>query len=1710
MDITCQREPIMRKALPKRTLFLIICLLHILIVRCEQSTAFAVDNKQEFSVEEEQRPGTFVGNISILKGLEYRFFEESEFIKLNSKTGELRTSKIIDRESLEEDVIELFVQSVPPKHLIELRILVKDINDNSPTFLQTPQTVFYSEDDRPNTQILLPTATDRDSGENGVTTNYQIVNGNELNRFRLLTLLTDSKPLLYIENTQKLNREEQAEYVLNVTVPDGGKNPRYGYLTVIVKVSDVNDQEPIFDQSDIVVSVNETIPPDSYLATVRATDQDEGENARITYSIQDDNLDQFRIDKDTGEIWSKKKLQCSQSCQFSNDANCYERSCIVTLIATDGGKPPFVNRAFLTVKLVDVNDNIPTIKVTYLPANGDFGIIEESANISSTVAIVTVTDNDEGLNAQTSLKISSGNEKNTFSLKNVFTTYLIKVNTTLDREKKDKYNLTLYAHDNGIPRLSSRFHAIFHIIDVNDHKPVFEKAFYESSLKETVPIGSFVASATATDEDSGKNAEISYKIISGNDKNWFEIDSETGLVTTRARLDYETAETVDLVIEAKDKGNKPFSTTVSLQVRLIDINDEYPVFSATDITVTRSEALVKGSSVYQFNAEDRDSDRNGKVMYLLETDTNYFNLEHTTGLLSTKLKLDRETEPEYRLTVIAYDQGQPSLSSTLSFTIILSDENDNSPIFYPFKYFVSIRYCDPKAYVSRIFASDKDNSTNGTSAFSIQPSDDRFRIDENGILWTTDGICQSKRLTVNILARDGGGRSSEKKAIVYVYVSEKKIDQIRFTKDTFSFTIDEDDDQNSQFPIRTIGRISLKDSVSGVEFQVVSGDEQSLFQIDRNGNLQTTSKGLDADYQKSYSLIVVASSSTNYGEVKVRVDLNDLNDNPPVFEHIKNVINLPEDAAVGHHVFKIGVIDKDESKVNSKITYRVQGSDSLGVSPDGLVFVKKLLYYQPGKILNLKITISDGKFTRTRNSKVLIVDSNDHNPQFEKDEYILAINENIKPNSVVLKMKGNDRDLGSNARLNYAIEEGNYQDRFGLFPDGQLYVKKVLNREFKADYKLIVRVNDNGQPDRSSNSVVKIHLTDENDNSPQFPKTIKFSFEENSPIYTYVGTVKAFDPDEGRNAEITYSFEEKNESRFGIDSTNGVVWTRQVFDRESINTHIPVVVVAEDHATLDNRKSSSATIEIYITDSNDNPPKFEKDFYTISLLESTKIDIPIFKLTVTDPDDGENGKVNFDILEGDRELFRVDTQNGELFLNEQLDRERKDEYILTIIAKDQAQTNPLNSTCKINIRVLDYNDHKPIFDKSSYLFSIRENSPVGSFIGQIHATDKDVGQNGIVKYDFIRASENIFDLERDTGRLYLNRPLDYELKTSYVLNISAHDNGNPKRSSFVVCTISIINQNDNQPKFPISSIIKTISEGQDAGQFVAYVTATDNDIGTNLKYSIARQEPPGNDFTIGETTGRITSKANLNREEIESYKLIVQCRDGEDYKIEKTIVVLVGDVNDNPPTFTSWRTAIVDRKSSVGLKFFKVNAADPDLNAAIAYEIKIGNEYFEINPSDGMLSVRRSLNNAPMKLTIRIRAYNPGSSQSTEENFEVIVADSTTESFFSKSVYYGQLYENETPQDIVELTTTIKIDEFFAHGSDQKGVGQFDVTVNDGILRSTRKLNREDPNLLNGILIEIVGVKYSSGRATISKTKVSEIQFLYSTFSKYYFLFFFV
>lgn len=215
-----------------------------------------------------------------------------------------------------------------------------------------------------------------------------------------------------------------------------------------------------------MVSLNESAPIGTNVLQVRATDNDEGDNAKITYYLNE-NERQFSVDPETGDIFTMQQpLVCQKNCPQSPQQSC-SKSCVFTVFAHDHGIPRQDGRTYITVNLIDTNDHNPIIKFTYFPPTASFASVDENAQNGSVVAAISILDMDEGLNGETIVDITSGNEFKHFRLESTPSFQLLRVNDVLDREKIGKYNLTIVATDKGFPSRSS---TSFLIIEVNGKK----------------------------------------------------------------------------------------------------------------------------------------------------------------------------------------------------------------------------------------------------------------------------------------------------------------------------------------------------------------------------------------------------------------------------------------------------------------------------------------------------------------------------------------------------------------------------------------------------------------------------------------------------------------------------------------------------------------------------------------------------------------------------------------------------------------------------------------------------------------------------------------------------------------------------------------------------------------------------------------------------------------------------------------------------------------------------------------------------------------------------------------------------------------------------------------------------------------------------------------------------------------------------------------
>lgn len=1701
-----------------------------------QMQSRAVDTRVTLEIPEGQAKGTVVGRIPTKPGFTYRFNEPPREFLLDAKTGEITTNAVLDRETIKNDRYDLVVLSSQPTYPIEVRIVVVDINDNPPEFPEPSIAVYFSESAAAGTRLLLDAATDKDIGVNGISDDYKIVAGNKDDKFRLVVTAnpTGETSYLHLETTGKLDRESQGFYILNISARDGGNPPKYGYLQVNVTILDVNDNPPIFDRSDYIVSLNESVPPGTPVLQVMATDNDLGDNAKITYYLADTER-QFTVDPETGVITTTEPLECPQQICPSHSTkpggSC-PKSCVFTVFARDHGTPRQDGRTYVTVNLVDANDHDPLIKFRYFPSTAGFATVDENAGNGSVVAAVSVVDLDEGLNGETTVRIVSGNELNHFRLDYTPSFDIVRVNGVLDREEISKYNLTVVATDKGTPPRTATAFLIIHVNDVNDHEPVFEKSEYSAILSELAPPGTYVAGITATDEDSGVNAQIYYTIVSGNEHQWFSINTDSGLITTQAMLDREVQGTIELNISARDGGPNPKWAHTQLKVTILDENDETPVFSQSRINVSLSENAPPGTLVAMLTASDHDQGTNGSVMYSLHPTVQQhyddtFTLDSLTGQLTTKRKLDREEIPNYEIYVIARDQGIPPQSSTATVYLNILDVNDNNPEFYPQKYFYSISEdMKPGDTLLKVTATDRDEGENAMITFQLESGGDNlFTVDEWSGMITLRGNLKSSSKPIyrlKISARDHGDKKAVEDATVEI-IKESYLEELHFDNyDGYEFQIVEDHNDSVVNKKREVGVVRVRNAEA--TYSIVFGDPKHNFQINENTGKITTARKIDREQTIMYTLTVVARSGLSYGKTIVNIFVQDLNDNKPVFLRDKDEVQLAENAAVGQEVYLARARDLDAG-INSRVTYSLTYNldDQFRISEaTGVIYLNRPIRAEPGTILNVDVTATDGGEPPLSSKHTVVItveDVNDHTPIFEHTSYETSLLESTPVNERFFVLAAHDVDIGANGRISYAIVEGNVEGKFGIFPDGFLYVRRPLDREDKDYYSLTVTASDAGNPSRTSVVPVVIHIIDENDNSPEFTNnTFTFNIKENEPQDSFVGKLTATDKDIGRNAELIFSLS-NSQSDFAIDPKNGFIKTLHVFNREELvqNTgqnFITLEAIVSDNGTP--RLRDKVKVKVYITDVNDNPPKFLRAPYKVQISEGSSVGAQVIRLYTSDADEGLNGDVFYRIVGGnDDGRFDIDEATGQITLASSLDRETNSKYILKVIAHDAGLTKQLSSSTTVSIDVLDENDNAPAFVQSNSKITVIETTPVNTELIQFHAIDADLGVNSEVVYLITAGNrKDAFHVDATTGVLYLHKPLDYEELSAYQLNITASDNGNPRLSTTILFSIAVEDANDNPPSFPSTAIVRQIREGIPVHTPIVTVTADDPDYGINGKvtYAIAQQEPEDNKrhFGINSMTGVIHTLLPIDRETIDTFRLTVVATDQAQpvstrLSADKLVTVIVEDVNDNAPIFVSMNAAVLPSQSpnnKDATTIMTVNARDLDsaTNGLVTYELVSGNsDLFWLDQSTGGLKLRKFITNpnATYKLSVKATDEAVQSERKSTETYITVIAAGGMNGKgpkFDSDSFAGSVYENEPPGTSI-LTVSAKVErgevEYYVTnvtGNSVQVDRLFDIDTKLGVVSTAVELDREFG--VETYEIEVYAIVIGDGAPKTSKTKV--------------------
>ncbi|XP_071426402.1 protocadherin alpha-2-like isoform X3 [Pithys albifrons albifrons] len=374
------------------------------------------------------------------------------------------------------------------------------------------------------------------------------------------------------------------------------------------------------------------------------------------------------------------------------------------------------------LEVTDINDNAPT----FPDARKNISVSENSPP-GSRFPLEGALDSDIGANAQLSYTLSpsehfaldvKSSDENRISLFLVLT-------KPLDRETIPEHRLVLKANDEGRPSLTGTMELVVYVLDANDNAPQFNQSVYKVQLPENALQGMLVARVNAKDPDEGLNKEFSYSILSSvpvSSRDLFTIDPKTGEIRLRDALDFEDVRLHELQIEARDQGTPPLSGHCSVELQVLDVNDNAPEVWVTSLSVPVPEDASVGTVVALLSVSDRDSGANGQVRCWVWP-SGPFGLEATfAGSYSLVLReaLDRERVSEYEVEVRAEDGGSPALRASRGVRVPVSDVNDNAPAFSQAVYTVLARENNAAgAELARLWARDPDEAGNGRVSYSV-------------------------------------------------------------------------------------------------------------------------------------------------------------------------------------------------------------------------------------------------------------------------------------------------------------------------------------------------------------------------------------------------------------------------------------------------------------------------------------------------------------------------------------------------------------------------------------------------------------------------------------------------------------------------------------------------------------------------------------------------------------------------------------------------------------------------------------------------------------------------------------------------------------------------------------------------------------------------------------------------------------------------------
>uniref|UniRef100_A0A671RKX4 Protocadherin-15 n=1 Tax=Sinocyclocheilus anshuiensis TaxID=1608454 RepID=A0A671RKX4_9TELE len=1084
--------------------------------------------------------------------------------------------------------------------LHEVRIVVRDRNDNTPRFQQPRYYVAINELTPVGTTIFSGFtgnngAVDIDDGPNGqieYTIQYNPKDPTTNRTFDIPLTLSGSVVL-----RERLNYEEITRYLVIIQANDRAPNPKdrlTATTTLTVDVLDGDDLGPMFLPCSLVDNTRDCKPltyrasileltdpgrvnPVNVTPPIQAVDQDRNiqppsDRPGILYSIligkPASYAEYFSLNQTTAKLQLLKPISREQ----------YQHLDLVIKAEQDNGHPlpAFAN---LHIEVLDENNQVPYFQVAtyhgFISESALLGTtISSSANLSTPLAIIAL-DNDIEETKDPMVRISLDNYNSIFAVTPSGIARYLTLLRPVDHEEQPSYAFTMTASD-GVQE-SSPVTVKITVIDANDNTPTFPNVSYNVNVYTDMHPGDTILQLTAVDADEGPNGLVSYKILAG-DQGHFAINDYTGRINVLPGVNLTVGRSYALTVRASDNGpasqRRSSITTVYIEV-LPPNNQSPPRFPQLIYSLEVSEAMRTGATLLNIQATDRERDL---ITYtILRGDpNNVFEVSQTSGLLLLAKSLDREITDHYTLTVTASD-GKPDGTSTATVNIMVTDVNDNDPEFgllLPLN--LTVQEEEANAFVGQVKATDLDLGVNGQVRYQLVSHRDLFRISTDGSIFTAVPLDREERAQYDLVVQASDGAKDPRRTTVTLSIKVLDVDDNSpaFSQPAYHITLPE----NSPVGMIILNISALDpDLDANITYRIRTEEARELFAVNPlTGELRVLHS---LDFEKllpngtTWNFVVEAvdggSGKMPPGLASVTVTVLDMNDFPPVFSQMLYRGMVAPNAIKGTIVTTVHAEDLDPpGTAASQVHYKVDleqfpySTSIFDVEENsGNVLTRVNLNEEPNTKFSLAvIAYDDGEPVKFNKTLVEItVLQRSIIPLFTQEEYRFSP---VSENAPVGTVAGVILAAAINQTIVYSIIDGNEGAKQLDYESNSIYVLRV-----EADSMRVVSSNLRA-PSKSNTAKFFIDVQDENDNPPEFTKPFYLGgVAEDAKTFTSVLQVQAVDKDTGNYSAMLYRLiippTTDGKDGFVIEPFTGVIKTAIMY-RNMRRSYFKFDVVATD------------------------------------------------------------------------------------------------------------------------------------------------------------------------------------------------------------------------------------------------------------------------------------------------------------------------------------------------------------------------------------------------------------------------------------------------------------------------------------------------------------------------------------------------------------------